>query len=315
MTAPVPVWLNASAWGGPELHFDDFMLKGAGPGWHIDRGKFETMLSAAARRAGATILLDSSVVAVESDEAGHRRQFIRQSTLESVQAGFFIDASGRGRHIWQPHKGRKQYDQMVGIGLLARMPVREATSYTLVEAVSDGWLYSAQVSRDEIVACYMTDADLHARAKTRNRNEFRVRLAEAPHTSARLASANMLFGSWCAAAGTSLRHVAAGANWMAIGDAAMSCDPLSASGLITALRSGIHAASVVTRGDALRERNLEPWSHYLASTFRSYLMMRRHYYALEQRFPDSPFWKRRQNTVGETLPEIVPRTASKNSIA
>jgi flavin-dependent dehydrogenase len=310
---PVPVWLNASAWGGPELQFDDFMFKGAGPGWHIDRGKFETMLSTAAGRAGATILLGCSAVAVENDEHGYWLQFARQSTLEHVRGNFFIDAAGRARHAWQPHGGRRQFDHMIGIGLLARTPAAGVPSYTLIEAVPDGWFYSAQVGRNEIVVCYMTDGDLYARARIGSGDEFRARLAEAPHTSTRLTSANMLLGPWCAAAGTSLRHVAAGANWIVIGDAAMSCDPLSASGLITAIRSGLHAAAVVTQKAGLREQSLASWSDCLTSAFRSYLTMRRRYYALEQRFPDSLFWKRRQNTEDKAVPEIITGTNSMNS--
>jgi len=310
-TEPVPVWLNASAWGASELSFDDFMFSGAGPGWHIDRGRFEAMLSAAARRAGATILPGCSVRAVEPDARGHLLQFVQEANLQNVLTRFFIDASGRGRHAWQRHTGRRQFDQLIGVGIVAQVLVLgNAVSYTLIEAIPNGWFYSAQVSATEIIACYMTDTDLYAHARARGCDEFRARLAEAPHTRSRLVAASAVFGPWCAAAGSSFRHIAAGPSWMAIGDAAISCDPLSASGLITALKSGIHAAGIFTQGGtASWKQGLEPWSNYLNHTFRSYLAMRNHYYNLEQRFPYSTFWKRRQGPGGETLPPENPGAA------
>jgi len=139
------------------------MKLGEVPGWFI--------------RAGASIQLGCSVVAVEPNQYGHRLQFITQSTVQTVQTNFFIDASGRGRHGWQRHSSRKQFDQMIGVSLLARMPGLESAGYSLIEAVRDGWFYSAQVSRNEVIACYMTDADLYSRGKIRNPDQFRAQLA------------------------------------------------------------------------------------------------------------------------------------------
>jgi flavin-dependent dehydrogenase len=298
-TAPIPAYANASAWGSDEVHFDDFIFGAQGPGWHIDRGRFEAMLCASAELAGTTVLHDSPIRSLHINGRGCRLHFVHDCSLHSANADFLIDASGRGCNRWQPHSERRQVDRLIGVALTARLSAaREIPSYTLVESVHDGWFYSAQVSTTEIVACYMTDADLYARARC-NGNYFQSRLAQAPHTRQRLGGAAAARRLKCAVAGSSLRTTTAGENWIAIGDAALSCDPLSASGLITALNSGVHAAKIIAKTG---NPSLQSWSGYLSSAFTSYLAQRKQYYQMEQRWPASAFWQRRHQPVADLAP-------------
>jgi flavin-dependent dehydrogenase len=288
---PVPTYANASAWGSGDLRFDDFIFGTQGPGWHIDRGRFEAILCASAQRAGATVLRGSPIKSLHMNACGCQLHFMRDCSLQAATADFLIDASGRGRYGWQLHSERRQVDHMIGVALTVSVPaVPGVSSYTLVESIDDGWFYSAQVSATEIVACYMTDPDLYSRARGSG-NCFQSRLARAPHTRKRLEGATEVSRLLCADAGSSLRTTAAGDKWMAIGDAALSCDPLSASGLITAINSGVHAANIVMKSDMPAPHS---WSGYLNSMFTSYLSQRMQYYQMEERWPTSAFWLRRQ---------------------
>jgi len=47
----------AFAWGGPNLYDNDFIVNPCGPGWHIDRRRFDLMLARAAAAAGAELLI------------------------------------------------------------------------------------------------------------------------------------------------------------------------------------------------------------------------------------------------------------------
>src|ERR1044071_6542511 len=47
---------NASAWGSPELAWHDFLSDPRGPGFHIDRARFEALLRARAVEAGAHLV-------------------------------------------------------------------------------------------------------------------------------------------------------------------------------------------------------------------------------------------------------------------
>jgi flavin-dependent dehydrogenase len=77
-------------------------------------------------------------------------------------------------------------------------------------------------------------------------------------------------------------------HWVAVGDAASAYDPLSSLGICKALESGIRAA------DALARHRLDEYEAWVRSSFEQYVWTRDAYYALETRWPDSPFWRARR---------------------
>src|SRR6185369_1865372 len=88
-----------------------------------------------------------------------------------------------------------------------------------------------------------------------------------------------------------------GDRWLAVGDAACTFDPLSSQGVMKALRSGIDAAEAIRRhlsGDA---RALSVYADRVATAYDDYLDTRSAYYAMEQRWPDAPFWRHRHEVV------------------
>ena len=46
----------ASAWGQAELYDNDFIVNPHGPGWHVDRSRFDAMLARAAEESGVEVL-------------------------------------------------------------------------------------------------------------------------------------------------------------------------------------------------------------------------------------------------------------------
>ena len=87
---------------------------------------------------------------------------------------------------------------------------------------------------------------------------------------------------------------AAEVGWIALGDAALSCDPLGGDGVLRAVRQGQEASAFLMA--ALREpsKTVE-WASQCASTFLTYLRERYASYCLETRWPFAPFWERRQS--------------------
>jgi flavin-dependent dehydrogenase len=85
-------------------------------------------------------------------------------------------------------------------------------------------------------------------------------------------------------AGSARLDRAGGEGWLAIGDAAMSFDPISSHGLLTALSTGLAAG----------ETSLEEYQAFVDTTWRGYARVREACYASEQRWADAPFWRRRR---------------------
>lgn len=91
-----------------------------------------------------------------------------------------------------------------------------------------------------------------------------------------------------------------GDGWLAVGDAAASHDPLSSSGIARALDSGVRAGIAlarVGRDDSVGEAVLHALAAAQHVATGQYLGTWSRYYQMEQRWPDSVFWRRRQRLV------------------
>src|SRR2546430_17305273 len=106
-----------------------------------------------------------------------------------------------------------------------------ADNATLVEAVEDGWWYSALLPNGQVVAAFMTDADIYARAFKSSRYCFKQQLQKTEHTNGRLCASTPISVPPVVSANSSRLNKVACKNWLAVGDAAMAFDPLSSQGV------------------------------------------------------------------------------------
>ena len=91
---------------------------------------------------------------------------------------------------------------------------------------------------------------------------------------------------------TALAARLAGDDWLAVGDAAASFDPLSSQGLATAVLMGSRAGDAIAHSD--RATAIEAWAEAYAMLVAEHADLRTHYARLERRWPNSAFWRRRQ---------------------
>jgi flavin-dependent dehydrogenase len=91
-----------------------------------------------------------------------------------------------------------------------------------------------------------------------------------------------------------------GEDWLAVGDAAVSYDPLSAKGIETALRGGEEASKAIVgalRGD---KSGLQQYANSLSSQWNTFQTERLRYYDMESRWPERSFWQSRRSPVNPT---------------
>jgi len=97
--------------------------------------------------------------------------------------------------------------------------------------------------------------------------------------------------------------------WIAIGDSAVSFDPLSSQGMLTALYSAKLGAEAIffqyfngkkTRNKEVTVQPLEIFQQYIEDTLRKYKSKKRFFYNKEQRWNNEVFWKRRYEDHIET---------------
>jgi flavin-dependent dehydrogenase len=191
------------------------------------------------------------------------------------------------------HSERFVYDRLVGVAVRCRRQSDFSwTDCALIESVDQGWFYSAAAPGDEAVIVYMTDADLYAKGRRRSRDFFREQLRKALWTEKRMGE--MVSEPTIHSAVTSIRERVAGKNWIVVGDAGCSFDPLSSQGIVSAIRSGIDAAKTALQTATSNLTHIEEYESRNRRAFAEYLSVHRKFYGLETRWPDSEFWARRQ---------------------
>jgi flavin-dependent dehydrogenase len=302
----VPSYGNCSAWGGPELRSSPFIFNPHGNGWLLNRPRFDAMLVAEACAAGTRLLGDTRVTACAPAPGGTWRLTLRrhrEPTIVTAQA--IVDATGRAASLARMVGGRKQAcDRLVGFVAQYQGPIHDG-GYTLVEAVEDGWWYAAPIPPNRMIVTFMTDSDLRQAPVRPQVATWEQRLAQTRHISARLSGQARVWGPRVVAAASHrlIRAEPAG-RWLACGDAAIAVDPLSSSGIVRAIRTGEAAGQAMVlwlRGETAAAQVYE---RLLDDAFAAYLEERSANYALEQRWPDAPFWRRRARGAAMAAPSF-----------
>ncbi|HEV7722062.1 MAG TPA: tryptophan 7-halogenase [Iamia sp.] len=288
---------SSSAWGSDQLGFNDFVLNPHGPGWHLDRARFDDLLRRRAVDAGAVLVEGARLEGVTVDGPWHRLHLAGGRT---TRARFVVDATGRASAFARAVGARQvPLDRLTVV--YGWFDTREAAGVrsrlTLLEAERRGWWYAAELPGDRLAVALATDADL-ARADGLTHEAAWLAAAHGPpHLASRLEGCRLVAGPTPVVARSFLLDPGSGPGWVAIGDAAAAFDPIAAQGIHKALDDGIAAAEAIA---AARGRDAEVTAgpaRRIRAGFDEYLANRNHFYGLERRWPDAPFWQRRQARV------------------
>jgi flavin-dependent dehydrogenase len=292
----IPSHATESAWGDAGIDTRDSIFSPFGGGMHLDRRAFDEALAALFESRGGTLLRGAWLRRVARVDGGWRVTVAQDGAERALSARFVIDATGR-RAAFARRAGAHvaRFDALVAVTAhVARPPRVTMARSVLVEAVEDGWWYSAPLPRDRAVVAFLTDADLLARAGARAADALAARLPLALHTAARLRG--------CGAPAAARVHLAdsrvlvppVGDGWVAAGDAAFAHDPLSSAGIGHALASGMQAARIAHEHLQGGDELAHAYPCDVAANLQSYLVQRAGCYATQQRWPGSAFWRRRR---------------------
>ena len=227
-------------------------------GYLIQRSDFDSYLIDKAREAGAEIVMDNEIVAIEQLRKGVRALGIGNS----YKAHLLVGADGVNgvsmkqldiRHRWHPED--------VAVCITAEVPVvpseiertmtlDEESSHSFIELYYGlvewgyGWCFPKRESLNIGLGCRLDKAkglrDKWELFLSKISTEKGIKIKVTERTSARVPLGNI-----------SSRII--GRRSMLIGDAAGLVSPVSGEGISFALESGIHAADVAT--EAIREKS------------------------------------------------------------
>ena len=292
---------KGAVWGDPARELTDFLRDPDGHGWHLDRARFENWLREHAIARGAELITPATLSKLEHD--GRRWQaLVRQpGGALTISAAVVIDAGGRARPAARKIGAHAEASDLLACAWMYGLDTdRGGRGLTYVEAVETGWWYTAPLPGRRRVLAFHTDTDLPLARNIREpgallrqakaNTELSALLAEAgfePKTQAQFTTAQ-----------SGLLEPAAGKNWLAIGDAAVSFDPISSQGLLNALFTGLAAAEASDRHLAGDDISLFSYARLIREIHAIYQSNLRSCYMAEQRWPDSIFWRRRHGKAG-----------------
>jgi flavin-dependent dehydrogenase len=291
-----------SVWGSAEPVERDNLRDLDGSAWHLDRTRFDGWLREVAAQRGAAMLTPAVPRDMVRDGEVWRLGLVMDGRPVPVRARLLVDAGGRGSSMARGFGSRRVVEDRLVCGWLhGRDQPGRQSGLTHIEAEPDGWWYTAPLPDERRVVAFHTDSDLPAAAIAAAGPELLLdRASGLGFFSGVLAASGFApdgTGGFCAAHGAVLDSPA-GDGWLAVGDAALSFDPLSSQGLFNALYTGLAAAEAADRhlsgdGDAVRS-----YQATLVSVHDAYRTHLRAWYGLERRWAERPFWERRLSAAG-----------------
>jgi flavin-dependent dehydrogenase len=270
------------------------MLNAFGHGVLVDRRQFDMWLVSAATTAGVHVLR-ANRWSVSINRSRWEVACSCGTQSETVRAPIVIEASGRSNGILG--FGRKGVtDCLVALLTYGFTHRGSRDQQLLIEACEYGWWYAAPLPSDMAVIAFMTDADLVPPAAVQRREFVSSQLrkttivrqfADGMHSCSRLLGFP---------ANSGIRQTINGANWVSIGDAASTYDPLSGVGIAAALSKGAAVARIISDSRNLPHA-LGNYADAERAVFSDYLAHQKKTYRRAARRFTSPFWSRRAASV------------------
>ncbi len=242
----------------------------------VERSELATALRVRATEHGAVIIDDASVLQIERLSNGMRVEYRGHRGEREVIAKFLVDATGRSSVVGRRFGAhRVDLDQLFCISV----PVHEPHLVgTWTESAPDGWWNLCCLSEQGTLSFYSTAGSVRGSKRDIARGSYETR-----HLRQVLPAP--VFGNSIVRPSDSSRLVpCAGPGWVAVGDAAFTVQPLASAGVAKALRDARLARWAL-------EHDPRNYEAFQLSELNLYLRQLAQHYALENRWPASPFWQ------------------------
>ncbi|MCY4046166.1 MAG: NAD(P)/FAD-dependent oxidoreductase [Cellvibrionales bacterium] len=271
-----------SHWGEGRIYEDDFIRRPESGGWVVERTALDAELQSLAVSHGAIYRKIQSIDHIETYENGW---IIIVDDDVSFTCRFVIDASGRPSTFARRVGAKRQVTSKLfagGINFVGQAVDDIGESRLFVKSHPEGWSYS--ISHPEH---YLSAVLVSSSSSIKNKASLEKALGKIypQYVDSEAASLDRVL--FTDASSFILDHVA-GENWLAVGDAAASFDPITSQGLANAFSSSLIAAH--TCREFLLNRNflaLEAYDKAIRDTWSFSDSGRLHVYQQQDQWTES----------------------------
>jgi flavin-dependent dehydrogenase len=297
---------NRSVWGDTTPLETDYLRDPDGPGWHLDRNRFDHWLRDVAASRGSDLLPQVALRTLDWDPSIRCWQAVvsdGSAQCTRVLARILIDATGRhasiSRRLGAQVESREPRMVCGWLNGFSLGEIPSTAGFTFVEAVEDGWWYTAPLPCERRILAFYTDADLASARLLRHEQTFLNHVSRTQHLGSILRDCGFSAGServHLTISNGGRTRPAAGPHWFAAGDAVIHFDPISSQGLFNALFTGLASAEAADRvlaGEDPRQA-AATYSRLIDSIDDAYSKHLDACYASEERWLEHSFWARRR---------------------
>ncbi len=282
---------NKSCWGSDQLEQKEFISDRLGHGYLLDRLHFETQLQDLYKTTNSKFYNGFKLKKVISSNNEILATIENDSETLTLKSQFIIDATGRKASVCR-HLGvhKENLDSQFAITFNAKLS-NEIPHEIIVEATKNGWWYVAPYAENEITMMFFTLKALLP-AKENIETFLQTELLQTTHLS-KIIQKITIHNYKVMPAGTSCLQIPYGKNWLAVGDAAYSFDPISSYGITSALASGFYGGHAVADYLKGKDEALNVYRYVVENAFQAYLQKLIAHYDLEKRWEQSYYWTHR----------------------
>lgn len=287
--------LVRSAWGSDELIDQDAIFNPHGSGWLLSRPSFDRWLAEQAASRGARVLTECRIESVLGTNAGQRLVYSSDGKTHQAVCRFIVDATGRSARVSRLlDDDEMSVDSLIGVTAYGTYTGQPECADIVVESSRHGWWYSGTLSGGRLAVSLMTDPDLVDVRSGCTAVEFICSQDIPQHTTERISNVEFEPEFFVRPARSRRLKTIADSSRIAIGDAAMSWDPISGSGLFNALNTAIVAASAIVQSLNSDQSGVTAYRKWIQAEFERYTDRKAQHYRREQRWAKEEFWTRRQ---------------------
>ncbi len=288
-----PNYGKTSLWGSSieSHHLSMFATQGAT--YQLDRAAFDETLLMAFVERGGTVIPRCKQMKMEQRDSVWQVQFVHPEQGEQiVGCDYLVDASGRQSKLgamlgYDP----VMEDQLIGVGAFIRNQDNAFEQHQRIESCEYGWWYMAGLSSELAVVTCFTDMDIMRKLRLNKASVWNQYLAETGVISDCVKGSETTHPKlWVKQAHSQYYTSELPDRFIAVGDAALSFDPVSSMGIGFAMTSACHGARALVSGsqDAVMQ-----YQQDMARIYQEYHVTKTRIYQREKRWPNQLFWQRR----------------------